>query len=98
MRLPPPRIARLALVWTLLSPGLFYYSAAVTASETDKLVLGTATKGGGFQLFGQHLLEVINANDASLRLEELPTKGSAQNLPFLEEGKIDVGLVEGNAA
>lgn len=64
----------------------------------NKVVLGTATKGGGFQLFGQTLAEVINATDPGLRVEELATKGSRQNLAFLEQGRIDVGLVEGNAA
>lgn len=60
--------------------------------------MGTATKGGGFQLYGQHLAEVINATDPDLYIEALATKGSKQNLPFLEQGKIDIGLVEGNAA
>ena len=71
-----------------------------TAADTPptKVVLGTATKGGGFQLFGQNLAEVINAADPTLQIEEMATRGSKQNLPFLEEGKIDIGLVEGNAA
>lgn len=72
--------------------------ASAAAGSPSKVVLGTATKGGGFQLFGQTLAEVINATDASLQVDELPTKGSRQNVPFLEQGKIDVGLVEGNAA
>lgn len=63
-----------------------------------EVVLGTATKGGGFQLFGQALAEVINVTDPGLRVEDQATKGSRQNLSFLEQGKIDIGLVEGNAA
>ncbi len=71
-----------------------------TAADTaaTKVVLGTATKGGGFQLFGQNLAEVINATEPTLQIEAIATRGSKQNLPFLEEGKIDIGLVEGNAA
>jgi hypothetical protein len=64
----------------------------------NNVVLGTATKGGGFQLFGQHLAEVINAADTGVQVEAIATRGSKQNLPYLEEGKIDIGLVEGNAA
>jgi TRAP transporter TAXI family solute receptor len=60
--------------------------------------LGTATKGGGFQLFGRHLAEVIKAADPALQVEAIATRGSRQNLVLLEEGKIDMGLVEGNAA
>ncbi len=63
-----------------------------------RLLLGTATKGGGFQLFGQHLAEVINGTDPSLHVEAIATKGSKENLPLLEQSRIDIGLVEGNAA
>ena len=74
-----------------------FFSHSVIAEPTS-VVLGTATKGGGFQLFGQNLAEVINATDSGLQVNQLATKGSKQNLPFLEQGKIDIGLVEGNAA
>ena len=97
MHRPRPALISLTLLCSLLLPSVLW-SEAVGANEPSTVVLGTATKGGGFQLFGQHLLEVINANDAGLRVVELATKGSTQNLPFLEQGKIDIGLVEGNAA
>lgn len=71
-------------------------ASADTASV--KIVLGTATQGGGFQLYGQDLAEVINGQDSSLQVEAIATKGSRQNLSLLEEGKIDIGQVEGNAA
>lgn len=80
--------------------GLLIALTPFASAETTavKVVLGTATKGGGFQLYGQHLVEVLNAIDSSLKVEEMATKGSKQNLPLLEKGKIDIGLVEGNAA
>jgi TRAP transporter TAXI family solute receptor len=62
------------------------------------ITLGTATAGGGFELYGRHLAEVIAESDASLSIELRATRGSAENLPLLEAGKLDVGLVEGNAA
>lgn len=62
------------------------------------VVLGTATPGGGFQLFGRHLAEVIEGADPSLRVEARATRGSGENLALLEGGAIDIGLVEGNAA
>ncbi len=75
------------------------WSASISAETLPtKVLLGTATKGGGFQLFGQNVIEVINATDATLQVEEMSTRGSKQNLPLLEQGKIDIGLVEGNAA
>ncbi len=74
------------------------FSGAETDPVPGQLVLGTATPGGGFQLFGQHLAEVINESEPSLRVEAIATRGSLQNLKLLETGKIDIGLVEGNAA
>lgn len=68
------------------------------ADTISKVVLGTATQGGGFQLFGQNLSEVINTNNAHLMVDAVATKGSEQNLLFLQQGKIDMALVEGNAA
>ncbi len=81
---------------------LLLNALSVSSAEADliprQIVLGTATSGGGFQLFGQHLAEVINEIEPSLRVEAIATRGSRQNLTLLEEGKIDIGLVEGNAA
>lgn len=92
----PIRTTRLALIGACLVIGPFVSADAV--NEPTRVVLGTATQGGGFQLFGQNLAEVINATDPSLRVEAIATRGSRQNVPFLEEDKIDLGLVEGNAA
>jgi TRAP transporter TAXI family solute receptor len=68
-----------------------------TAAPTP-VVLGTATLGGGFELYGRHLAEVIAESDSTLKIETRATRGSAENLPLLEAGTIDIGLVEGNAA
>lgn len=68
------------------------------ASEGTHVKWATATKGGGFQLFGKNLAEVINATDSQLNVDALATKGSRQNLELLEAGAVDVGQVEGNAA
>lgn len=82
----------------LLIIGVVHDQVARSDIEATKIILGTATKGGGFQLFGQNLSEVINTTDSRLKVEVIATKGSKQNLPLLEAGKIDIGLVEGNAA
>lgn len=60
--------------------------------------LGTATPGGGFPLYGGHFAETINANDPSLSVEPRNTKGSTENVPLLEAGKIDIALVQGEVA
>jgi TRAP transporter TAXI family solute receptor len=62
------------------------------------LVLGTATPGGGFPVYGAAFTEVLNAQEPRLRLEARNTKGSAENVPLLEAGKLDLGLVAGEFA
>jgi len=99
MRRSQLRKGILAIVCVLLLPGVLWsLPAAADDPSPTKVILGTATKGGGFQLFGSNLAAVINATDSSLQVEAIATKGSKQNLPFLEAGKIDIGQVEGNAA
>jgi TRAP transporter TAXI family solute receptor len=62
------------------------------------LVLGTATPGGGFPIYGAAFTEVLNAQEPRLRIEARNTKGSAENVPLLEAGKLDLGLVAGEFA
>jgi len=88
-------------MFATVSGVVFYlsFSAVSLASPQVEIIeLGTATKGGGFELFGNTLAAVVNATGSSVKLKPVPTKGSKQNLKFLAQGKIVLGLVEGNAA
>jgi TRAP transporter TAXI family solute receptor len=62
------------------------------------LILGTATPGGGFPVYGAAFSEAVNAQEPKLRIETRNTKGSTENLPLLEAGTIDLGLVAGELA
>jgi len=62
------------------------------------LILGTATPGGGFPLYGAAFAEVVNAQEPLLRIEPRNTKGSTENVPLLEAGKLDLALVAGEIA
>jgi len=62
------------------------------------LVLGTATPGGGFPVYGDAFAEVVNAHEPKVRVEPRNTKGSAENVPLLEANKIDIALVAGEFA
>src|SRR4051794_21425338 len=57
--------------------------------------LGTATPGGGFPVYGDAFAQVINAADPTLSIEPRNTKGSNENIPMLEQGQLDLGLVAG---
>ena len=68
------------------------------AQQKTQVILGTATPGGGFPLYGDAVTAVINEVDPSLVLEPRNTKGSTENIPLLEAGKLDIALVTGEPA
>jgi len=65
------------------------------SQEKTRVVLGTATPGGGFPAYGWPYAEVLNEADPTLAVEPINTKGSNENVVSLDEGKIDLGLVTG---
>jgi hypothetical protein len=62
------------------------------------ITLATATPGGGFPLYGGVVAETVMAVDPSLAVECRNTKGSTENVPLLEAGSMDLGLVTGEVA
>ena len=62
------------------------------------LILGTATPGGGFPVYGDAFAEMVNAQEPRLRIQPRNTKGSTENVPLLEAGKLDLALVAGEVA
>jgi uncharacterized protein len=90
----------------LLAPlmGILLMTADAAAQEKDKthqmttISLGTATPGGGFPLYGNAFAQVMNAADPALVIEPRNTKGSNENIPLLEAGQLDIGLVAGEPA
>jgi TRAP transporter TAXI family solute receptor len=72
-------------------------NSGVSAQKTT-VVLGTATPGGGFPLYGDAAAKTINETDPSLSVEPRNTKGSTENIPLLEAGKLDIALVAGEPA
>jgi len=62
------------------------------------VVLGTATPGGGFPVYGDAVAATINEIDPSLDVVTRNTKGSTENIPLLEQGALDIALVQGEVA
>ena len=73
---------------------------AFAAAAPGKTIvsLGTATPGGGFPVYGDAAAATINEMDPTLQVVPQNTKGSAENVPLLEAGKLDIALVQGEAA
>jgi TRAP transporter TAXI family solute receptor len=65
---------------------------------TGRVVLGTATPGGGFPVYGDAVAATVNEVDESLGVETRNTKGSTENVPLLESGELDLALVQGEVA
>ncbi|TXM64874.1 TAXI family TRAP transporter solute-binding subunit [Methylobacterium sp. WL120] len=63
-----------------------------------RLVLGTATPGGGFPAYGAALASAIHEVDPDLTLETRATGGSAENVGLLRAGSVDLALVQGEFA
>ena len=59
------------------------------------VILGTATPGGGFPVYGAAVAETINEIDPTLAVQPRNTKGSTENVPLLEAGQLDIALVQG---
>jgi TRAP transporter TAXI family solute receptor len=80
----------------LLGGGAAAQDAAKPVQKTT-IILGTATRGGGFPVYGGAFAEVIAEADPTLSIEPRNTAGSAENMPMLEAGKLDLGLVAGES-
>jgi TRAP transporter TAXI family solute receptor len=64
-------------------------------AQPARVVLGTATPGGGFPVYGAALIDALKTADPDLAVEARNTKGSTENVPMLERGDLDLGLVTG---
>jgi TRAP transporter TAXI family solute receptor len=84
--------------------GVLLMTGGAAAQDKEKMVqmntisLGTATPGGGFPLYGNVFAQVMNAADPQLVIAPRNTKGSNENIPLLEAGELDLGLVAGEPA
>ncbi|MCJ2094688.1 TAXI family TRAP transporter solute-binding subunit [Methylobacterium sp. J-072] len=68
------------------------------AAEPTRVVLATATPGGGFPAFGDAFAAAIRAADPELAIETCASGGSAENIGLLRAGRVDLALVQGEYA
>jgi uncharacterized protein len=96
------------MMWRSLILGLFAgVAGGMTMASSDaaaegpaitRVILGTATPGGGFPLYGGAVVDAVHGADPTLVIEPRNTKGSTENVPLLEAGQLDLGLVQGEVA
>ncbi|MGH7304410.1 MAG: TAXI family TRAP transporter solute-binding subunit [Candidatus Rokuibacteriota bacterium] len=69
-----------------------------SAERKTVVILGTATPGGGFPVYGAAVTDTIHDGESTLAIEQRHTKGSTENVPLLEAGRLDIALVQGEVA
>lgn len=67
-------------------------------AEPLRLVLATATPGGGFPAYGEALAASVREVDPDLVLALRASGGSAENVGLLRAGTVDIALVQGEFA
>jgi TRAP transporter TAXI family solute receptor len=72
-------------------------TAGGSANRTT-VVLGTATPGGGFPVYGAAVADTVHETEPTLAIEQRNTKGSTENVPLLESAQVDIALVQGEVA
>jgi hypothetical protein len=85
----------MALMRRTIVLGAAALAAAPALGQPVKVRLGTATPGGGFPVYGDAFIAAIKAQDPSIEIEAINTKGSTENVPRLEAGTLDIALVQG---
>src|ERR1700716_617038 len=92
---PRMSIARVVCACVLLLAGSAVAQDGGKNIQKTTISLGTATPGGGFPLYGNAFAEIMNEADPTLLIKPRNTKGSNENIPLLEAGNLDIGLVAG---
>jgi uncharacterized protein len=93
-----PVTRRRALASLAIMGGMAMAVRGASAEEKLTIVLGTATPGGGFPLYGAAIVDALRELDPDLVIKPRNTKGSTENVPLLEAETLDIALVQGEVA
>jgi len=91
----PRRLRRRSVLAGLAMAGA---SAGEGAAQAGGVKFGTAAEGGGFIVYAGAFVDAIKWASPSVGVRSVPTRGSVENVPLLQEGKLDIGLVFGEVA
>src|SRR6185295_13948207 len=65
------------------------------AAQSSGLKLDTGSEGGGFVVYGSGFVDAVKWANPKISVKPLSTRGSVENVPLLEAGTVDIGLVFG---
>lgn len=75
----------------LLAVALFVLPPAIVLAQPQNLILGTASVGGTYHVYGEVVANLLT-DKAGLTVTAQQTQGPNQNVIMLEEGKIGLGM------
>jgi TRAP transporter TAXI family solute receptor len=67
-------------------------------AQQSGLKFGTGGEGGGFVVYGTAFVDAVKWANPKIGIKPLPTRGSLENVPLLEAGTVDIGVVFGELA
>jgi TRAP transporter TAXI family solute receptor len=73
-------------------------AASESAAQASGVKFGTSGEGGGFIVYAGAFVDAIKWANPSVGIKPVPTRGSVENVPMLQESKLDIGLVFGEVA
>ena len=73
-------------------------STGELAAQSTGLKFGTGGEGGGFVVYASAFVDAVKWANPKIGVKPLPTRGSLDNVPLLEAGTVDIGLVFGEMA
>jgi uncharacterized protein len=68
------------------------------AAQSSGLKFATGGEGGGFVVYASGFVDAVKWANPKIGVRPLPTRGSLENVPLLEAGTVDIGLVFGEMA
>lgn len=78
--------------------GLSAAAGTPTAAQQGGLKFGTGGEGGGFVVYASAFVDAVKWANPKISVKPLTTRGSLDNVPLLEAGAVDIGLVFGEMA
>jgi uncharacterized protein len=67
-------------------------------AQQSGLKFATGGEGGGFVIYASAFVDAVKWANPKIGVKPLPTRGSLENVPLLEAGTVDIGLVFGEMA
>ena len=73
-------------------------TTTAAVAQQSGLKFGTGGEGGGFVVYASGFVDAVKWANPKIGVRPLATRGSVENVPLLEAGTVDIGLVFGEMA